>query len=109
MADVSQAAIDAAVAAEFERVVAALKTLHRSFGIYEECGCQPGEHDDAEVVNCGDFETCLEPLWFVCAHCCRDLDNSYQFELCHDTHEHGPGQPICETARLIADLREVTR
>jgi hypothetical protein len=87
-------------------VLAALRELHRPFGIYDECDClwrtDANKHRRPDhVVDCGEFDTCLDPMWFVCAHCCRDLDDSYQLERCHDSHDHGPGRPICQTTAII--------
>jgi hypothetical protein len=91
-------------AAERERWHASLANLHRPFGIHDECYCKGGEHTGTTVTNCGEFETCLPPTYLVCRHCCCDTDDCYQTEACVDSHDHGPGEPICETAALVADL-----
>jgi hypothetical protein len=92
-----------AAAGERERWHASLAKLHRPFGIHDECAHH--EHDEnAVVTNCGEFETCLPPTYLVCRHCCCDTDDCYQTEACVDSHDHGPGEPICETAALVADL-----
>lgn len=93
-----------AAAAERERWHASLANLHRPFGIHDECYCKGGEHTGTTVTNCGEFETCLPPTYLVCRHCCCDTDDCYQTEACVDSHDHGPGEPICETAALVAAL-----
>jgi hypothetical protein len=83
-------------------VIAALRELHKPHGIYDEC-CHHDHDDDAKVTNCGEFVTCLPPMYFVCRHCCCDQDDYYQLEVCVDSHDHGPGKPVCETAAILDD------
>jgi hypothetical protein len=90
-------------------LVAKLRELHRPFGIHDECDCEwedeLGDYkhpDGATVVNCPEYVTCEPAMWFVCARCCRTDDGDcYQLEVCADTHDHGPGKPICETGALL--------
>lgn len=93
-------------------VLARLRALHRPFGIYDECDCkrdtETGEtvhHDGQEVIDCGDFETCQPPMWFVCAHCCRDVAGEYLTLECTEHHIHGPGTPHCQTAAILGGAR----
>lgn len=94
--------------------LAQLRALHRPFGIYPECSCPwvddldglgGYKHDGGEVVNCGDFETCLPPTEYVCAHCCRDVSGDYFTLECAEHHQHGPGKPHCQTAAILAGAR----
>lgn len=88
-------------------LVAKLRGLHRPFGIYDQCD---HDHTTEEVeagtaVNCGDFYSCRQAwLYDICAHCClydEDDPGTGPTERCFDTHDHGPGKPICETATLL--------
>jgi hypothetical protein len=87
--------------------VAALRGLHKPFGIYEECGHDHTE-EDFEAGRCIEVDligyTCEEGLMYrVCTHCCTDNQTfeQYQTEDCATNHEHGAGVPICKTMAIL--------
>ena len=92
---------DTSPAGDTGQLVAKLRELHRPFGIYDECDCDPEEHAGKTITDCGEFWTCLDPMYSICAHCCRDASGE-QTENCASSHQHGRGKPICETAAIIA-------
>ena len=101
MHDNEAAAYNAGARTERNRWRDALRDLHRPFGIYDDCGHGADEHTGKTITHCGDFETCLDPMYSICTTCCRDPDGE-QTEECVREHGHGPRQPICETAALVA-------
>lgn len=80
--------------------LAALRDLHRPFGIYDECD-HKHEAVDGDVVDVDDIGLTCAKLYDVCRECCLGGNDS-QTEECVEGHDHGPGKPICKTAEILA-------
>lgn len=101
------------VIAAAREALAPIRELHRPWTIYAECDHQldddpheiGNEHPDS--LHHYEYEigwTC-EVMYKVCAECC--VDDVYQSEDCANYHDHGPGKPICPTARLVYTTEEL--
>lgn len=83
--------------------VAAVRGLHRPFGVYEPCGHED-EDDCTDPIQLSDGTwTCGPLLYAICESCCLDPGDQ-RTEDCEENHEHGPGQPHCWT---IAEMDRV--
>jgi hypothetical protein len=87
----------------FAGVIEEVQILHKPFRIYEECS---HEHDDADIVNCGDFVSCEAGyMYSICTECCTSeaYGIRQQTEECADVHRHDDGEPRCRTFAVLME------
>jgi hypothetical protein len=84
-----------------EATVERVRAIHKPFGIWDECDCPDERKDDSDHVEIDEVGRTCRRLYDVCAECC--VDNDYHTEGCADSHDHGPGKPICATIAALAD------
>jgi hypothetical protein len=82
-------------------ILSAIRSIHKPFGIYDECVCE--DKTTAAHTQVNDVGLTCALMYRVCEECCTSGDGfaNYQTEECCDTHSHGKGDPICETARAL--------
>lgn len=78
-----------------------LRNAHSKYGIYMECDCNEGDHEDGKAVvyieDVGD--TCADPHQFVCRQCHTDDGE------CHENSEYGEWP--CDTTKALAIIDEL--
>jgi len=82
--------------------VEAVRSIHKPFGIYDECGHDHTEEDLASgfAVDANLHYACADALMYrICTECCTE--GMGQSEACVSSHEHGPGKPFCRTIEAI--------
>ena len=83
-----------------ERIVEAVKAIHKPFDIYGECGHDhDGEVDGAVHVEDIGYTCKLE--YRICHECCTCYDE--QSETCEAEHIHTLDGPICSTVAALKD------
>jgi hypothetical protein len=95
---------EVAIAAARE-ALAPLRELHKAFGVYgDDCDHELDTGDDKHRYV-EEFGWTCDYMYDICIECCTT--SGYQTEDCATYHDHGPGKPICATAKLIYPSEEL--
>ena len=82
--------------AQLHTTITAVRELHKSFDIYDQCEHGNEEHDGAVLID--EIGYTCNLIYHICSECC--MGGNEMGEWCLD-HDHGLGKPICATIATL--------